>query len=69
MKNNEARRSAFVLRVWQDEDGRTWGQIQEPVSGWQRPFNGINDLWLALLERLHPASDNDDGNRPFPPAE
>lgn len=52
MREKEARRSAFVLRVWQDENGRTWGQIQEPASGWQRPFDGVDEMCRLLLAQM-----------------
>lgn len=52
MQETHARRSAFVLRIWQDGDGRTWGHIQEPMSGWQRPFEGVDDLCQLILAQM-----------------
>ena len=52
MQENHARRSAFVLRIWQDDDGRTWGQVMEPMTGWQRPFDGVDDLCQLILAQM-----------------
>lgn len=52
MENKEVRRTAFVLRIWQDEDGHIYGHIQEPMSGWQRPFTGVDDLCQLLLDQM-----------------
>jgi hypothetical protein len=52
MQPSRIRRRAFVLRVWQDESGRIWGQITEPVSEWRRPFAGLEELWDILLDSL-----------------
>jgi len=52
MQEKDVRRSAFVLRVWQDDTGRTWGHIQEPMSGWQRPFEGVDDLCQLILAQI-----------------
>jgi hypothetical protein len=58
MQEQAVRRSAFVLQPWQDEDGRIWGHVQEPMSSWQRPFTGVDNFCLLLLQQLaaHPAS-------------
>lgn len=63
MQEQAARRSAFVLRIWQGEDGRTWGQVTEPMTGWQRPFTSLNALNQLLLEQMAshtPEGDNSD---------
>jgi len=49
----EIRRRAFVLRVWQDETGRVWGLISEPMKEWQVPFSGLDRLWAILMDRLN----------------
>jgi hypothetical protein len=58
MQENHARRSAFVLRIWQDDDGRTWGQVMEPMTGWRRPFDGVDQLGSLLLEQMNSMSNN-----------
>jgi len=58
MQETHARRSAFVLRIWQDDDGRTWGHIQEPMSGWRRPFDGVDQLSSLLLEQMADANND-----------
>ena len=52
MQNQPVRRRAFVLREWQDESGRIWGQITEPVSEWRRPFASLEELWAILIACL-----------------
>lgn len=66
MEEKAVRRSAFVLRVWQDEDGRIYGHIQEPMSGWQRPFTGVDNLCQLLLAQMStPIVKGDNGNEPI----
>lgn len=66
MREKEPRRSAFVLRVWQDEDGRIYGHIQEPVSGWRRPFTGMDALCQLLLDQMSThIVKGDNGNEPI----
>jgi hypothetical protein len=60
MREKEARRRAFVLRLWLDENGRIYGHIQEPMSGWQRPFTGIETLPQLIVERLTTHSESTD---------
>lgn len=52
MQEDEVRRGTFVLRIWEDRNGRVWGKVNEPASGWQRPFAGVDQLGLLLLEQL-----------------
>ncbi len=66
MVEKEVRRSAFVLRIWQDDDGRTWGQVSEPMTGWQRPFASLDALSHLLLEQMSTHSvKGDNSNEPI----
>lgn len=49
---DEVRRSAFVLRIWRDENGRSWDQVSQTVSSWQRPFTGVDGLCQLLLMQM-----------------
>ncbi len=67
MEEEIAGHSVFVLRVWRDDDGRLWGRLNKPISGWRQPFNGLDQLCALLLEQVEttrsPAGRNTSGQR------
>lgn len=44
-----AKRRAFIIRIWQTEDGGVVGQISNPQNGWRRPFRNADELWHMLV--------------------
>lgn len=46
------KRTSFVIRVWQDESGRCWGQIVEPVAEKRTAFKSKDALLQALKDHL-----------------
>ncbi|MCP4415221.1 MAG: hypothetical protein GY805_01270 [Chloroflexi bacterium] len=42
------KRSALVVRIWLDDNGRLQGQVSDPLSDWKRPFRESSDLWTLL---------------------
>ncbi|MBV7334165.1 hypothetical protein KFU94_39220 [Chloroflexi bacterium TSY] len=46
------RRHTFIVQLWIDEDGRTYGQVRDPQDGWRRPFHNATELWALILERM-----------------
>lgn len=41
-------RRAYIIRVWQTENGRVVGQLSDPAQGWRYPFRSAEDLWRMI---------------------
>ncbi len=48
----DVRRHSFVLRVFQDEKGRFFGHLVEPLRDWRTSFGSHEELWQVLKEQL-----------------
>ncbi|MBI1299692.1 hypothetical protein GC175_32610 [bacterium] len=57
-----AKKHAFIVRIWRDEEGRVVGLVSDPEAGWRYPVRNAAELWAMLSGSSltgHPQPDTD----------